>query len=121
MAFPQFKTAAVTIGNGAALSDAVRCDTMRPVAIIMPDAWTAADLTLQASVDGVTFADMYDASGAEITIDADASRYIQLDPAMLAGMVAIKLRSGTSGAAVNQAAERVLTLLMVPPPARGWA
>lgn len=104
-------TASATIANGASLSDAVTIQNSAVVGIIMPGTWTAAVLTLQGSVDGTTFTDLYDPFGAEIVIAAAASRHIVIPPASLNGLAAIKLRSGTAGAAVNQGAARSITVV----------
>lgn len=108
-----YKTA--TILSGAALSDVLLLGPLRPCRIIMPAAWTAANLTVQTSYDnGVTFNDLYDASGTEYTITAAASRAILLPIADFLGVNALKLRSGTTGTPVNQGADRALLLFLVP-------
>lgn len=102
-----------TIANGASLSAAVGLGLHRVYAIQMPSAWTAASLTFQASYDNSTFANVYDDTGTELTITVAASRFVILDPVKFLGIRAIKVRSGTSGAAVNQGAERLLQLVLV--------
>jgi hypothetical protein len=90
------------------------------VGIVSPAAWTAAALTFQASHDGVTFANLYDSDGAEITIasgsiPAAASRFIAFTSdliAKLAGIRHLKLRSGVAALAVQQAATRTLQLAL---------
>lgn len=109
----------VTIASGASLSDAEHlgfalaggASRAALVGIVMPDAWTAASLTFQASNDGVTFTNLYTASGTEVTVTADVSRWIALDPSDFAGIAWLKVRSGTAGTAVNQGGDRVLTLI----------
>lgn len=103
--------ATATIANGESLSGAVVIQNAAVVGIIMPGTWTAAVLTLQGSADGTTFTDLYDPFGAEIVIAAAASRHIVIPPASLNGLAAIKLRSGTAGAAVNQGGARTITVV----------
>lgn len=110
--------AIVTIANGASLSGEINLGGAMPGAIIMPAAWTAANLTLQVSPDGgVTYYDLYDDAGNEITITAAASRMILFDT--IAQLIAIgegsrlKIRSGTSGTPVNQGAARTLYVVSV--------
>ncbi|MGJ5163167.1 hypothetical protein [Bradyrhizobium sp. HKCCYLR1051] len=105
-----------TILNGASLSDFVALGAKSLVGIEMPAAWTAANLTFQVSTDGgTTFNNLYDASGNEYTVTAAASRYIYLDRNVFFGINAIKVRSGTSSAAVNQSgADRVVRLAVRP-------
>ncbi len=105
-----------TIANGASLSGAVsvggpdfRVSLLR---ISMPAAWTAANLTFQAS-DSLTgtFQNLYDAAGTEVTVTTAAGREIRLDPTHFAGVGYIKVRSGTSAVPVNQGAARTVTLV----------
>ena len=79
--------------------------------IQMPAAWTTADITFQASYDGTTYYDLYDQDGNEITISAAASRFIILNPDNFWGFHWLKVRSGTMGTPVNQAAARTVVLL----------
>jgi hypothetical protein len=103
----------VVIGNGESLSNAVDLHGFALLAIQMPAAWDAADLTLQGSADrGVTFDDIYDEYGSEVTVQATVSRYIVLSPQLYYALDQIKVRSGTSGTPVNQGADRTLKLLV---------
>lgn len=110
------KGPAATIANGTSLSDAIDLKEGELLAISMPSSWTAANLTLQSSKDGgSTWQNVYDKSGTEVTITAAADRYIVLDSSLadlLRGVRNLKIRSGTSGAAVNQGAERVIRVLV---------
>lgn len=106
--------ATATILNGASLGGVVYLGAKVLVGIQMPAAWTAADLTFQASVDGVTFNDVYtpDGAGTEVTVKAAASRYIPAsDLAFAKGMLYIKIRSGTASVPVVQLADRAIQLL----------
>lgn len=104
-------TATATIANGASLSGAVDGRGQALVGIAMPSGWTAANLTLQASADGATYNNVYDAAGTEYTITAAASRFIQVPVTSTQGFRSIKVRSGTSGSAVTQGADRDLVLV----------
>lgn len=116
------KKTTATIANGASLSGAIDMNRIRSsaegmgghgihlAAIQMPSAWTAANITFQGSVDGSTYYDLYDQYGTEILVTAAASRVILLDLSMFAGINFVKLRSGTTGTAVNQAADRAIVL-----------
>lgn len=101
----------VTIANGAALSSAVAINRGTLLGIILPT-FTSASLSFQVSEDGVTYREAFDAANAAIAVSASVGdRYIQA-PAALAGAAWIKVRSGTSGAPVNQGAERVISLIV---------
>lgn len=106
------KTASATIANGAALSGAVFLGDGVLCAIEMPAVWTAADITFQTSEDGTTWYDLRDDTGTEIKITSPTAAYrLSLAPGLFASAVWLKVRSGTSASAVNQAAARTLTLI----------
>lgn len=99
-----------TIANGASLSGVVGLGAEVSIAvIIMPAAWTAADLTFQGSIDGTTFYDVYNDAGDEYLIPTAASRIIILNVPL--SFFYAKIRSGTTGSPVTQAAARTITLI----------
>jgi hypothetical protein len=103
-----------TIANGESLSDAIILDEGFLVGLILPATWTTANLTLQAAGenDESTFQNVYDQAGTEVTITAAASRYVILEPAKFAGIKKLKIRSGTSGTPVAQAAARSIVAIL---------
>lgn len=100
-----------TITSGQSVSNVVDLGSKTLLAIITPSDWTAANLTFQVSTDGITYSNMHDNAGVESTVTAAASRYIVVDPANWVGVKYIKVRSGTSGTPVNQAADRIIKLV----------
>lgn len=100
-----------TIASSASLSDAIDVSGTTICGYIMPASWTSADITFQASVDGTNFFDLYDQYGIEVKHSAAASHFVQLTPADMASIRFVKFRSGTSGSAVSQASQRVITLV----------
>lgn len=111
------------ISNGGSLSLPVPIQDHVLVGLQLPAAWTAAALTFQAAQgvgkgDGTgTWGDVYDDSGTEVTIAAAAvvAGRVIVNAAILeklAVLPAIRIRSGTSGAPVNQAADRDIVLLL---------
>ena len=107
------ETKTATIENGGSLSGAVDLGGRKLVAIVMPAAWDAADLTFQASPDGVNYFDVYDGS-AERTVEVAADYYSALAIGDWVGIRWLKVRSGTSGTPVAQTLESVLTLVVQP-------
>lgn len=99
-----------TIPNGGSLTPAIKLGDRTLVGISMPASWTTANLSFQVSVDGTNFQEL-NSSSAAIGVTASAGIYIQLDPSIFIGVNIIKVRSGTSGSAVAQGADRVLTLV----------
>lgn len=111
-----------TIPNGASVSQEVDVRAWQVVAIQMPAAWTAANLTFksrQGNADGATGVSqsVYDDGGTELSVTAAVDRYIAITGAKLDALTAVAflvIRSGTAGAAVNQGAARDLVVLVAP-------
>ena len=79
-----------------------------------PPTWTAADLTFQFSADNVTYQNAYDAAGTELTVVGTAAANIPVDPLYFRCAPFLKVRSGTAGTAVAQAAARSIGLVSRP-------
>lgn len=115
------RTATLQIDNTESLSDESIRVSMNEgnrfarqtlVAIIMPGTWTAASLTFQASNDGTNFYNMINTSGDEVTVTSPAAdEWVAIAPTDFAGVEYLKVRSGTSGSAVAQGGDRVLTFV----------
>lgn len=103
---------AATILSGASLTDAIDLGDARLSRIAMPATWTTANLSFQVSYDGVTYNNLFDSSGVEVTVTAAAARAISLHTlfALFQDVRWLKIRSGTSAAPVNQGADRALQL-----------
>ena len=111
-AYAELSSQDASIANGAALSSALVLPPAEYICgIVMPAAWTTANLTFQVSEDGSTYNDLYDQDGTEITITAAASRFIVLNTDNFWGFHYLKVRSGTTGTPINQGAARTITLL----------
>jgi hypothetical protein len=104
---------AVVIANGASVSDEVELGPYVLCGIIMPAAWTAADLSYQVRGHTTGWVDMC-LDGDELTDAAAADQYVIVDPADFAGARFLRIRSGTTGTPVAQGAERTLVLVVRP-------
>lgn len=103
------------IANGASLSGVVPILGRAIVGILLPATWTAAAITFSASPDDITYGDLYDDGGTEVTIASAsvvAGRFITNATILekLASARYVKIRSGTTGTPVNQGAARTLIL-----------
>lgn len=108
-----FDTLSVNIAAGAALSQAINVGQKVPCAIEIPSGWTGTGaLTFQVSDDNVTWFELLDNNGAAVTLAATAAstRYNLFSTDFQSGCW-FKVRSGTSGAAVNQTNAVTLTLV----------
>ena len=111
MGFIATRHVPATILINTALSNAVDLRGGDLIRINMPAAWTAADLTFQVDDGDGTFRDLWMEWGWELWFNAAASISIELSIfAMFQGLTQLKVRSGTSGAPVNQTAEREILL-----------
>lgn len=98
-----------TIPNGTAITNAIDLGGKKLAGIIMPAAWTTADLTFQASWGGQSaYNNVHNDAGDEYVIPAGASRAIVFNVPL--PFASIKIRSGTDGSPVNQDADRSLVL-----------
>jgi hypothetical protein len=107
----------VVIPANDSLTPAFPCRSMILKGIIMPDAWTAANISFQASggqgVDG-PFRNVVDDSGSDVVVVASSGRHIVLQgptQERLTGVDTLKIRSGAPGASVTQTAARELILV----------
>lgn len=103
--------------NGQSLSGEIDLRGYRLTAIQFPSAWTAADLSVQASAApggtyGEVFVDTGNGTGAALAVDAAASQVTFLNAQTFVGDCCIKLRSGPVGVPVNQGADRDLILIL---------
>jgi len=102
-----------TITSGTSLSAGVFVGDKVPTALVMPAAWTAADITFQVSDDNVTWYDLLQASnGLEVKVTSPAAaQWLQLDPSDFVSVTYLKIRSGVTALAVNQGADRTFKLV----------
>jgi hypothetical protein len=113
-----FKT--VTIADGASLSDAENIQGYDLVSLQQPANCEGIAFSFQGSVDGITFADLYDVEGAEITVTKSATLAQTFalkcaitpapSPIVLEGLQAVKVRTGLTAAATNQTGAVVILL-----------
>ena len=100
------------------LSDPIDLRGFAIKGIIMPPAWTAANITFQANnqeVDNGNYQNVVDSAGVEFTITAAAARYITFlaaDHERAVALRFVKVRSGTSGTPVQQGADRYIILVV---------
>ncbi len=107
-------TATVIIANGASLSGIANVPDGEVVAIQLPTI-TSAAVTFQASWDGTNFFDLYDKAGTEVTLgSATTGNRFHEAPEAVRSVPYLKVRSGTTAAAVNQGAARTITLVVDP-------
>jgi hypothetical protein len=103
---------AVTIPNGAALSQAISMHDYASGMIIMPAAWTAAALSFKVcDSQGGTFVPLKVAAGTvcELTVAANVAFAL---PADLASVAYFKLWSETGSSDVTQGADRNMILVL---------
>lgn len=103
------KVLIATIANGAAVSDILTAWPARVSAIVMPAAWTAAGMTFQGSMDGVTFFDVFNDAGDEYMVPVLVSQAVILNVPLTFPF--IKVRSGVTATPVNQGAARSVSLI----------
>lgn len=114
----------LTINNGTAVTaEAFQLPQDQAlVGIAMPAAWTAAVLTFSVSYDaGATWSEVVKADGTAYTLTVAAAQTVMVPFYDLLGIpywALLRVRSGTLGTPVNQAAARTLTLILHGEPSR---
>ena len=86
----------------------------RLVGIVMPATWTAAVMTFQVSNDGITYQELYGSTGSAISYTVVQAHNVNVPIADFAAWQFIKVRSGTSGTAVNQSGGTNVILVAKP-------
>ena len=96
----------VTIADGASLSDAVNVQGYDVVSLQQVANTEGTVFTFQGSLDGETYADLYDNGGTEVSVTKSATlaQAIHLSNSVdeIKGMASIKVRTGASAAPTNQ-------------------
>ncbi len=108
-------TETAVIEASASLSGAIATGGLRLFSLLIPSAWTAANITFQVSATGAAddYHNLRDASGNEVTATvAAAGDAVNVDYDQFAAWPYIKIRSGTSAAPVAQAAARAVGLAL---------
>jgi hypothetical protein len=98
---------ACQIASGQSLSAEIDIGNKSLVGILIPTNWTTAGISIQVSPDGgVTWAELTVVAGTPYAIGSvtggTLAYYVAVDPTTLRGALAIKIRSGTQAAPVNQ-------------------
>jgi len=102
----------VTISAGQSLSGAANISPLTLHGIVIPSNWTAASISFQFSPDGgVTFYEM-DSTAGNLVYPVTAGHFLALDPTLWRSVNTLKIRSGTYGSPVNQAALVTLGLTL---------
>jgi len=112
----------VIIANNEALSETLRIGHFSPrgLGVLVPAAWTAADLALEVSQEGTTWVRLYDSIGVFIRITGIATAESRLYSApaeawMVGAWPFLRLASihPDTGAPINQGAARTLFVALI--------
>lgn len=103
-----------TIADSASLSSAVNLGKMTLVSIQSTSDLEGAAYTFQGSLDGVTYANLYDEAGAEVNFPVSEARLVKITNAMyFHGLQWIKVRTGTAASATAQTGAITIKLGLV--------
>ncbi len=108
-------TAAV-IPAGQAVTPFIPLAPKTLVGLQIPNGWTAANISLQASYDGgTTLVEFGNAAGLfAITVPGTTGEFIGLDPNIFRGVTGIVIRSGTAASPVNQVSQATIQVISTP-------
>jgi hypothetical protein len=91
-----------TIPAGESLSDGADCTGGSIVRITIPQEFTPANLTFQASSDGNFYNDLYDNEGDEVTLAVKPNTTVVVSAHWTRSIGFVKFRSGTAKSPVEQ-------------------
>jgi hypothetical protein len=100
-----------TIAAGQSLSDGLDVSAGDPVAIIMPANWTPANLTFQASVDGLSYVDVFDFDSERIA-NVTPGSMVTIAPDWSRALAFLKVRSGRHDRPVVQQQDCVFAVVV---------
>jgi hypothetical protein len=102
-------------GGVTGISNVIDISTFTVVGLIMPEAWTPAVVTIEASVDGASFYPMYDGMGStKLAFSVPAGAIVGINPDRLRCCTSIRLLSGDRNALVPQVVPREFGLITEP-------
>jgi hypothetical protein len=101
-----------TIPAGQSLSDEIDCTAGNIMRLTMPADWTFAQLTFQASSDGVFYNDLFYHDGREVIFEVVPGSAVLVPIDTTSGLAFLKFRSGTHDHPKAQAAERVFSVAL---------
>jgi len=112
MAKPAILTTA-TILAGGTLSGSVDLTQGSVAFVIGPSDWTDAEVSFQVSYDNISFWDLFDNKGYEVTRPVIPGVAVALSPELTQAARYLKVRSGSRTKFEAQEADRVFTLVLV--------
>jgi len=114
MAADQTKTSkTVTIPAGESVSTSADLTGGALAMLIFPTDWTPANVSFQVSADNLAFSDLYDSSGVEVRRNVVPGSAVIIDTSLTQAAMYMRLRSGPASQPKAQAADRVLTLVLI--------
>lgn len=81
----------VTIAEGATTSSSIDLSQSTFTALLIPDGFTGATITFEASVDGTTWKAVVDDTGAAVSITATDDRWVALSGAVAAKLAPFRM------------------------------
>ncbi len=91
----------ITIQSGQAESSAINCTNGSLAGLIFPATMTNSSLALRASLDNVTYYDVYDSTGVPVKISVQAGKLIAFNPADFCGLPYMKLLGASNEGALR--------------------
>lgn len=108
-------TQTVTIGAGASLSGAsTKYAGYKLVSVITASTWDAAKIAFQVSTDGQNFFVLKPKGTEYECASVTGAAAVPIEPQYFIGFDYVKVQSGISTAATNQADATVVTLVFMP-------
>lgn len=111
-----YSFAGANIAVNGTLSQAISTGGKKLVGLLCPSAWTSATITFFGSMDGVTYCQIYDYTGAAVSITPVAGGLTSM--AELWPFPFLKIQSGATGSTVAQTSAVTVEVMLVTPLAK---
>jgi hypothetical protein len=109
---PVVAAATVTWGIGDTLSSVLDCTTTSAMFVIVPDNWTDARISFQASIDGIKFYDAVSGRSGDYEVVATPGTAIMIDLSWTGAVGYLRIRSGQRHNPVPQQQAVTMTVAM---------
>jgi hypothetical protein len=116
---PTLNRLVATIGAGQPVSNLVDAAADYICGLIMPEAWTAAHVTIEASLDSTFFYGLFTCNPDDSTIVSELkfnvvpNEMIAIDPHVMLMARYFRIRSGTRDEPISQEANRIFGIITV--------
>lgn len=113
MAKPVPISIVATILTGTSITPSIDLTQGSVVIIIAPNGWTEAKISFQVSFDNISFFDLFDSTGFEISRFVVPGAAVEIVSSLTQAALYFKIRSGSRADPIAQESDRIFQLILV--------